>query len=773
MALAKLLDEAPHEGQPASKNPELDWISRYFEGAQRHRFNGFGRRNDHKSYYDSRLHPESERTRACVSVEWVAFAEIAQDTGMVYVPCGISSGLRAHEELDKKNRSRGVTGDELAVSTYKAEEHLGASIHRGKVMHPNRADNLRRARIIGRTQPDKMIVAPVVREGAVRELTRTGAFTRWQRYEEEDFMAFWYPVIDRCKGMVLDGDWNYSRNSIWEMMRGVLIQTGQIPSRPASDMDVVDLEGRPVTLQARAEKVADTLKYQLGKGFEAREAATALAQIFTLDDDMRSGAIPAGKLHATLKQRPAAELEAMDRLKAELKPVLLAHCAHYMRLDELPGEYREAAKTAPQPLPDALRDAYKHFAEGISANALDILSVQPSRELMAQLAQGGPAPQRLFDSHERFFEKAAQAKLFEDDLYSKLSEWERVALPFAIGATETALYPTARPMATAIFTDLKRGQEGFRRAQAAGVHDMNEFAGAAGRETAEVIAINAQQAEGLKAKLKAENAGQVVVNTLSFLRIADTIEHFRKAGDPSDRPNRFVAAPGASETSPQMRLALQMKFLDRNVERAVFQEGWEHSNDLVQLRVRARLIQAKLVERPSGMHSPLRVVSAADPATPETLLDDIKLLTKEVRRVADANNRAPEQALALARLVTLHELLVDPELQESGGKPTREMISLLNADESLTCYNRQEAKQVTQEAKALLLEKAALWIPRERLRADPSPGDTPDRAIAKAVQNNRMEDYLKAQDRLRGEQALAAQRTAQDDIHLKQSGARR
>lgn len=759
---------------PASKNPELEWIGRYFDGHVTHRFNGFGRSNDHTAYYDRQLHPESDRTRACVSVEWVAFSEIAQDANMVYVPCGISSGLRAHELLDQKNRSRltaGV-GDELAVSTYKAEEHLGASVHRDKVMDPNRTDNLRRARIIGRTQPDKMVIAPVAREGAVRELTRTGAFTRWQRYEEEDFMAFWYPIIDRCKGMVLDGDWNYSRNSIWEMMRGVLIQSGQIPSRPEADMDVRDLEGHLVTLQARAEKVAETLKYQLGKGFEAREAATALAQIFKIDEDIRAGAIPADKLHPVLKERSPGELEAMDRLKDEMKPVLLAHCTQYMRLDDLPAEYHEAAKTEPQKLPDELRDAYSRFAEGISARSLEILSVQPSRELMTKLAQTEPSPQRLFDSHERYFEKRAQAKMFEDDLYGKLSEWERVALPFAIGATETGLYPTARPMATMIFTDLKRGKEGFRRAQAAGAHDMNEIAGALGRDIAEVISANTQDAEALKARLKSENPGQIVVNTPSFLRIADAIEHFRKMG-PEDGPMRFVAAPGASETSPQMRLALQMKYLDRNVERAVFQEGWEHSNDLVQLRVRARLIQAGLVERPAGAQSALRVVSAASPATPETLLDDIKLLTAEVKRAADANIRAPEQALALARLVTLHELLVDPTLQHSGGKSTRELVNALTADESLTCYSREEARAVTSEAKTVLLDKAALWMPRERLHVDLAADDDIDRAAAKVVQNRRMEDYVKAQDRLRGEQALAGQRSVQDDIKISSRGARR
>lgn len=757
----------------SSQNSEFDWIENYFNRDNRTlRFDGYGLSNaGSEYYYNPSIHPKSPFTRACVSVEWAAFAEIMQGgpndpnaPDMVYVPCGISSGLRAHELLDQKNRSH-PSGDERAVTTYKADEHLGGGVHHGNIMGPNKDDNLRRANIVSRLYPGKAIIAPVVREGAVREITRTGAFSRWQSYEEEDFMAFWYPVIDRCKGMVLDGDWNFSRNSIWEMMRGVLIQSGQVPSRPNADMDVRDLEGNPLTLLARAEKIVEMLEYQLGKGFEPREAATALAQIFTIDDDIRSGALPAEgtKLHAILENRSSEERAAMDALKEKYKPLLLSHCAQYMRLDDLPEEYRAAA-AKPHKLMKKQLGEFSHFAEGISAHEDQILSVLPSDELRARIAQHESSPQRLFDSYERFFEKDSQAMMFEDDLYGKLLEWERLALPFAIGATETGLYPTAEPMATMVFADLKRGKVGFERAQEAGVADMNEVAGAMGRDIAEVISKNTDDAEALKAQLKAENPGRIVVNTPSFLRIADAIEQVR--------PEGFVAAPGASETSPQMRLALQMKYLDRNVDRAVFQEGWEHSNDLVQLRVRARLIQAGLVERPAGAQSALHVFGAGNPATPETLLDDIKLLCAEVQRAVDADIRAPEQALALARLVTLHELLVDPTLRKGSGEHTRDLINTLVAPAELTCYDREEAKTVIDEARTVLLGRAALWMPRERLETAPVAGDGPNRANAKEVQNLRMKDYLKAQDRELGREARAKQRTGHAEIEQRRGVSR-
>jgi hypothetical protein len=657
---------------------------RTYESKPRHLFDGFGLSNDGSGNYYRK--PESKRTRACVSVEWVAFAEIMQDMDWIYVPCGISSGLRPHELIRKGNKSR----TEPVRTTHKAQQALG-DMHGSHVVGPNVFDNLLRARIIlDDHQWGKFgIIPPTDREASVRAFNESGAFSRWQPYEEEDFMALWYPVIDRCKGMVLDGDWNFSRNSIWEMMRGVLIQAGQIPSRPKADMDVKDLKGNPVTLLMRAEKAAEMLEYQLGYGFEAREAATALAQIFTLDDKIRNREIPADKLHPVLRNRQDAELAAMQALKERIKPLLKAHCAHYMRLDDLPAEYQDAADTA-KDLSEEELTPFKRIAERISRDRETRLSVTLSEDQLTDKPEDSdrvPQPQRLFDSHERFFEEDSKAKMFEDHLYDKLPEWERVALPFAIGATEIGLYPANKPMATMILTDLKRGKVGFNRGQAKGsgglnkVDDANELAGALGSDVATNVVINLDKAETLKQKLKDENPGKIVVNTPSFLRIADAIEYFR-----SDYYG-FVAAEGPPKTSPDMRLALQMKFLDRNVDRVIFQEGWEYSNDLVQLRVRARMIQAGLIDRPAGKQSRLRVYSAANTAKKETLLDDIRILMKEVKRAADSNVRATEQALALARLLMIHELRTNHELRNGGGKVTRQLIDPLTIEPSMAAYD--------------------------------------------------------------------------------------
>lgn len=744
-------------GTPEKKS-WLSWINGYFaRSTKTDRFDGFAVSNDgSRMYFDTRIHPEASVTRACVSVEAVAFHEIAQDADMIYVPCGISSGLRVHELLGADS-----------TTTYKADEKIAGTLHH-KAIAKNKDDNLRRAAIIGRMYPDKMVVAPVVREGAVREITRDGAFSRWQRYEEEDFMAFWYPVIDRCKVMVLDGDWNFSRNSIWEMMRGVLIQAGQVPSRPNADMEVNDLEGNPVTLLWRAQKLEQMLKYQLGKGFDTREVATALAQIFTLDEEIRAGKIPAEgrKLHSVLTNRSTEELRVMDTLKAELKPILLKQCAKDMRLDDLPEEYKEAAQST-RKLSCTLLDTFKSFAADISRHADAICSVIIPQALMAKDAQIAQVtrPQRTFDSYERFFEKRSRALMFEDHLYEHLQEWERLALPFAIGATETGLYPTDHPMATMIFADLKRGKIGKLRAEKKGVENIDELTGALGRESEEVISENAAEAEALKAKLKADEPNKIVVNSLSFLRIADAINKLR--------PEGFIAARGAPVTSSQMRLALQMKYLDRNVNKAVFQKGWEYSPDLVQLRVRARLIQAGMVERPTGVQSTLTVECATNPGMPETLLEDIKMLSQEVRRGALSNTAMPEQVLALARLIALHELIVDPALRKNGNKQTRDLINTQAAQPSLVSYDREEAKAVATEAKTLLKTKAALWLPRERLEAPKDVSDDANHAAAKEVQNQLMQGYVSAHITQHGNQRQAKQTPPTSSVIIDRTGAGR
>lgn len=774
MSVAKIIEAAANKNTPPAVSPELERFQSYL-GDRTHRFNGYARRNDHSKYYDPQNNPESLRMLACASVEWASFAEIVQDANMIYVPCGISSGLRAHEALDKHNATRKPTDEEWGKSTYKVSEYPGVASKHKEIMHLNRDDNLRRASIVGSNHPDSVIIAPVVREGAVRELTQTGGFTGWQSYEEEDFMAFWYPVIDKCKGMMLDGDWNYSRNSLWEMMRGVLIQAGEIPSRPEADMEVFDIEDKPVTLLARTEKVVEMLKYQLGKGFEPREAATVLAQIFTLDEDMRAHRIPAEgkKLHPILADRPLDELEAMDKIKAEFKPIILEHCAHLMRLDDLPQEYHDAAKAQPKELPSDLRETYKVFADNISANQLKLLSVKAPDK---KYGESTYPPQRVFDSYERFFKKDSQATMFEDNLYAKLQLWERIAAPFVIGATETGLFPKEKPLATMVFFDRKRGKEGFKRAQAAGVQSMDELAGTMGRDIEEVIAHNTQEAEALKARLQKENPAEIVVNTMSFLRIAAVIDHFRSelsSTAPLGLSSRLVKAMGAPKTSPQLRLALQMKFLDRNAGRAVFQEGWEHSNDLVQLRVRARMIQAaNIIDRPVGEQAGLFVSDFSDPNKKVNLLDDIKVLIKEVKRCADADVRAPEQALALARLTALCELVVDPKLQQTEIQTARMVINPLLADDSLTCIDRQEAQALIEEAQSILCEKAALWIPRERLEAQADASDKDDRAAGKLVQNDLMDDYLGAQEKLGGSDSVAKQLTRRDEIKVNAGGAR-
>jgi hypothetical protein len=579
--------------------------------------------------------------------------------------------------------------------------------------------------------------------------------------------------------MVLSGDWNYSRNSIWEAMRGVLVQAGLVSTRPDADMSVVDLSGKPLTLHDRAVAIADSLKYQVGKGFEPREAATALAQIFTIDGWLRSGHRADGAsptVHEVLRGRPPAELVAMDRLRAEFEPVIKNHLAGFLRPDDLPDNWQDAIAATEGKnavVPAALQKKYKKFADSISAHAAEILSVATSPQTMIGAATRAHVQQRLYNSADGYFEKKSGAALFEDDLYARLPEWEQLALKFAIGGTETGMLPAATPFSTFIMADLKRGRRGFEAAQQNNVADLADLAGKLGRGLARVTAENGAEAEGLKKSLQAEFPFKSIVNTISFLRIADAIEQGRKDYDPAERTSRLIAAPGANETSSVMRLALMTKYIDRSADTAVFQEGWERSNDLVQLRLRARLIQAGLVPRPMGDQVGLPVYTyrtapngAAVGAQPETLLDDVSLLTTEVKRCVSAGTRAPEQALALARMLALHDMIADNRLSGS-------LIDPLKIDITLRSYSLGAMQKVKTEAQSLLLTQAALWMPHERLYRPRASDETETQQKGREIQNRLMDPYIRAQQKLGARDLRAKVRRPSSEVHVLDVGPSR
>jgi len=715
-------------------------------------FNGIGLGNDNTYYFDPEKHPESDTIKALVSTELIAFFEIFQDCSLVYIPCGISSGLRAHEAALIRAKE---THAKQAPSTYKIDEFLGSERHYNEVIAPNIQDNLRRSAYVQKLLPHGCIVPPVMREMSVRELVRNSALSGRLKYEEEAFMALWYPLIDHCSHMVLDGDWNYSRNSIWEMTRGVLVQSGLVPFRPKADMEVITINGEPISLLTRTMKLADSLKYSLGKGFEPREAATALAQIFTIDSWLRERDPRVMRAHKILRHRTKSELAAMDKVRAEIDPLILTYCAGWLRTEDLLlpyiaaqalGSEHSSNKAEPHPpLDRKLASQLKKFADAVSVDKERIIRGDITRETQAQLDRTQTPQQRRFDPEKSIFGPLWRSTIAEDNLFEKLPFWEQTILPFVFGAMEIALFPLQHPAATVLYTDLKRGRLAFSLAQKKRINNIAELPAALGRDTlAEVITPNLAAIEAQKKALKKKNPGRIITATTNFLGITDTLERLRQ------NFTGFVAATGANETSPRMRLVLAMKFLERNVEVAIFQEGWEHSDDLVQLRVRARLIQAKQLPRAIEGPVNLKVYTGKNITFQNTLLDDLALLTEKIEYCAAHGVSMSEQALALLRTLELHDLLVDPQLRRNAID-----INPHHGEVTWRDYDHQKFYDFRARAEKVLFQYPELWpLGPERLISKSVEHDTPERRSAIPVENLLMQNILQAIRSGEGQQQL-------------------
>ena len=264
-----------------------------------------------------------------------------------------------------------------------------------------------------------------------------------------------------------------------------------------------------------------------------------------------------------------------------------------------------------------------------------------------------------------------RAYIFEDNFYTQIGfendkknnnkqvlVWEGVALRFAIGATEIARFPLNNPMATYISADMKRGPHGAAAAEEECVDDIEELLGVLGRDSDQVVQANLADAERIKAEQKKAHPARVIMNTPAILRICDAIEKNRMVYDGQEGRPRFIAAHGSSKTSPKMRLALELKFIDRKVDRFASQAAWWKSPSEVQKRLRCRLIQAGMAPRPAGDQAGMRVYTQPNLRREENLIDDIKQLTNEVERCVDTGVRAPEQALALLRTITLYKMII-------------------------------------------------------------------------------------------------------------------
>lgn len=728
----------------------------------------FGLSNDHTYYYDGQR-DFTEAAKARVKVEWVALQGILGDLPVGYVPGSITSGFRALQVIAKRNRHHDYAPDKRIRSTYKINQHISKDEMERDIIAPNVRDNLIRGhaaeRLAKDLEPSMAVVPPVKREEAVRIMMADPAFSNGQRYEEEDFMALWNALVDQSRFMFLAEEGKFSRNTIWEWMRGTLIQAGVAPQRPKADIEMLDYDGKPVTLGWRAEKFAESVIYSLSIGVEPREAATALAWLFEIDDARRTGkkgAFERKSMHSILKNPAPDELAQMDALREKMLPILKNHCATYMDMTGLGRSWSFAQKAArkgdsapfhPNQLPDWVRE---------EAHAIEAAAEKQQNDL--QLGLSGHAVQALvrrYNARKEPFGADRLASLFEEDVFArKTLAWERPALQFIAGASGI---PTMPDNAIVLFYDFDGGQRALDEAKKRGcrVAELRTVMGGAAYER-EIVEPNKAEAGRMVAAIKRHNPGRPVFSTLDTADLFDTIRNNRQ----------FVAKEGPAALGSAAQFAFFREFIRMNAGSVMFPKGWEASNDSVHLRNYAHLIQAGLVERPMENPNALKVFTVNErgikSAVPDTFAETLRPLADYVDWCLENRKEDREAYLGLARNLDLFERLDDPVYNHN-------LIAFDEADVTLTTLDYGALRNLRDRFAAprqdrhgryesTFMHEGLAHVPEERLRT--SSGE--NRETGRTDLNPK---YLDAQEKsLNRMRREAAQQPQTETMRIRNGG---
>ncbi|MFP4313524.1 MAG: hypothetical protein ACLFR0_04260 [Alphaproteobacteria bacterium] len=254
-------------------------------------FDDFGLDEQDKYYYDlSPLSKGEQKARQAnierITNEFVSFMSVYAKARMMYMACPITSGIYASEWIAKRNEAKNFDPLYTITTTHKLSRHMGGLMNT-EVTEPNVRDNLLRGAIAYDNNPDLHPVMPVVREMVVKYMTDNPDYSGGQKYEDVDFMALWYMVIDACDSLVMDGPLTFSRSTDKEINRALMIQAGLHPARPDADMDITDINGTQKDTLEIYKKMVETMRYQVGVGIHPKESLTVILRLHDIFDHLQ------------------------------------------------------------------------------------------------------------------------------------------------------------------------------------------------------------------------------------------------------------------------------------------------------------------------------------------------------------------------------------------------------------------------------------------------------------------------------------------------------
>ncbi len=713
----------------------------------------------HYDYYLQRANdPAVINARQQMAWGHMHLANFAGGTRVLYLPEAITGGVDAHR-LAVASNNRTLKAVRIGKHDFRllTTRDLGlGEAGKERLLHDvieiNKRAALHHVSRVQKNFPAFTIVSPFDKEGMVRAGRSNSNVSFGRQPEEEDFMGGWYHEVDIAGGIVNFGDWAFSRNSNWENMRGLFNAAGFMNgiTRRENNFAFYRPDATLSTLAERMEDQVAYLMYALENGFHAEEAATTLAWELEIDRRLRdptynaSTAFPIDYRHIS----PALRAEfhgtegwaensraGIDRLRPVAEALLLNYFAahipdHFMgALDHRYPASRNTIGMADQfTLPSTLEHVGLDEKEPEVARLLGRARAPDSFKIAAP-PQGSlrliatpafesaklphapklatmPVPQQIADRHD-VFKEPYKARLFDDDPYENLSEAEQIALQQAIGAAMTNRPPLLYPGWVLVLHDFRAGLIAEKKAhelQASGKMDVADIAlvqdvmGDDRVYNAEIVSPEMKRLQDFLDGIRdrhSKDSGFVPPVISSFDVLAGHIAY-------NASPDLTAVSHGKPQSN-KMRLAMNLKMIDLFATEMPMIDGWEKSPDQAQFIVRATLVQLGLVKRGYGHR--YNLVVTGPQGNEMSLYDRFAPLYKELKASYEQGRPSKQHALAVARLVALHEILIDA--RQNIGMDGQEIVDMNAIHESVTAYrtspDRAVMDQMAREARDFVL----------------------------------------------------------------------
>lgn len=367
-------------------------------------------------------------------------------SAMLY--CSMSGGYYGYAIAEKypdkilagSRRFMTAADDRPFMTIQRLQEVLGGEIMKNEVFERNGLLNQTATEYASRTMPGFYIAGPDDREGHLRDLGRIHTMLRGAGFKDSTFEQGIYLkkcLLEHERGIYF-ADHAWSRNACMEKAVPLAAQYGSsyvLDARDGRSYDIVDIEGRPVSIADQAWEDARHLVDVVERGFRSEPSATLLLSRF-MHDQMaieKSPLLDHERAHQIVRERfgVQAEAERMERLKSVMLPYLAERCAWPTLIPIIQNDPHLHAFWEDHVLPS--RPAMKQVAEiekeilsyvprgGFDAGELrKKIEERRDPKVKRNVFSAASMPSRPKGVHEAPFDAKFDPKLFNDRNFARL-----------------------------------------------------------------------------------------------------------------------------------------------------------------------------------------------------------------------------------------------------------------------------------------------------------------------------------------------------------------